>query len=794
MEQFTIVGRSLPQIEARDKATGAGKYAMDLEMPRMLWAKVKRSTRPHARIVRVDTNRAEALPGVRAVITDKDCPQTLFGFGCYDEPLLARGKVRYVGEPVAAVAADTEETAEEACDLIEVEYEDLPAIFDAWQSFAEKPPAIIHEGLPDYRRVPIGPPQYDPKHPNAFGYYRIRSGDVERGFKEAEVIVENTFTNAMIQHGMMEPHNSMTLWDAEGNVTTWSSTQSAHCLLNQISEALDVPHSRVRVVIPKFVGGSFGGKIEMKAEGLCAVLSKKTGHRPVKNRYTREEATCWAGVQHPFETRIKTGVKKDGTLVACEMFVLINGGAYAQHGFLVTRQASYGPIGSYRIPNFKLDNYIVYTNQPMGVAYRGFGNTQIHWAFDSQMDCVAHAIGMDPVAFRLKNALGEGEVNTVGEVQHCVGAKECIRRVAADVGWGTPLQREDGPWRRGRGIAVGNKFSIAPSSSCAFVKMHNDETLEIRGSWGNMGQGPPTAISQMVAEAFKVGIEKVRLHPVDTWYTPYDQLSASSRLTFAAGNAVLLACEDLKKQIFSLASKQLEVAPEELDIANMKVFVKTKPERSVRVKDLYKTLFFTGSFSPEGGELLGKATFNVPADKVDPETGCCPKGGIGKIFSFCSHTAQAVQVAVNIETGQVRIEKMAMANDVGRAINPMAVEGQMECAAGMGVGGALFEELVLEEGRVLNPNLFDFKIPTSMDVPTNDGISKHIIENIQPDGPYNAKGLGESVVTPTAPAIANAIYDAAGVRMYHMPMTPERVWAAIKAKVGQGGNLGAQVA
>lgn len=785
MEEFIAVGKSIPQVEGREKVTGQGKYAMDLEMPRMLWAKVKRSTRPHARIVRVDTSRAEALPGVRAVVVDKDCPQTLFGFGCYDEPLVARGKVRYVGEPVAAVAADTEAIAEDACELIEVEYEDLPTVFDSEEAFRKDPPAIIHEELEGYRRVPIGPPQYDPEHPNAFGYYCIRSGDVEKGFKEADLVVENTFSNAMIQHGNLEPHNSISLWDVDGNVTVWSSSQAAYCLLNQVSEALDLPHSKIRVIIPKFVGGGFGGKIEMKGEGLCAVLSKKAGHRPVKIRYTREESLCWAGVQHPFKTRIKTGVKKDGTITACEIFVLVNGGAYAQHGFLVTRQASYGPVGSYRFPHFKLDNHVVYTNLPMGVAYRGFGNVQVHWFLDSQMDCVAHALGMDPVEFRLKNALDEGEINTVGEVEHSVGVKECIRQVAAAIGWGTPLEREDGPWRRGRGIAIGNKYSIAPSSSCAFVKIHNDETLEIRHSGGNLGQGNHTILTQMVAEEFKVSPDRVKVVQIDTWVTPYDQLTGSSRQTFAAGNAVLLACHDVKQQLFKLAGERLEASPEDLDTEDMKVFVKGAPERSVRVKDLFKTLFFTGSFLPVGGELLGKATFNVPADRLDPKTGCCPEDGIRRIFSFCSHAAQAVQVAVNTETGQVRIEKMAIANDVGRAINPQMVEGQMQCALNMGIGGALFEELMLEEGKVLNPNLIDYKIPTAKDVPMNDVVSTHIVEVPQPDGPFNAKGLGEAVLTPTAPAISNAIFDAVGVRMNYMPITPERLLSAIRAKEGK---------
>ena len=273
-EEFSVIGKNVIREEGIGKVTGLGKYAIDLEMPRMLWAKIKRSTRPHAKILNVDISRAKALPGVHAVLVDQDCPQTLFGFGCYDEPLLARCKVRYIGEPVAAVAAESEAIAEQACDLIEVDYEDLPAVFDVHEAFGTNPPVIVHEEQSKYRRIPIGPVQYDPKHPNAFGYYRIRTGDVGKGFDEADVVLEKTYTNAMMAHATMERHNSVSLWDADGNVTVWSSAQAAYPLLNQISEALDIPHSRIRVIIPKYVGGGFGGKIEMKSEGLCAVLSR----------------------------------------------------------------------------------------------------------------------------------------------------------------------------------------------------------------------------------------------------------------------------------------------------------------------------------------------------------------------------------------------------------------------------------------------------------------------------------------------------------------------------------------
>ena len=777
--EFVVLGKNVIREEGYGKVTGLGKYAIDLEMPRMLWAKIKRSTRPHAKVINVDISRARSLPGVHAVLVDKDCPQTLFGFGCYDEPLLARGKVRYIGEPVAAVAAESEAIAEQACDLIEVDYEELPAVFDVHEAFKTNPPVVVHEEQAKYRRVPIGPVQYNPKHPNAFGYYRIRTGDVEKGFGEADVVVEKTYSNAMMAHAPMERHNSISLWDADGNVTVWSSSQAAYPLLNQISEALDVPHSRIRVIIPKYVGGGFGGKIEMKAEGLCAVLSRAAGHRPIKIVYTREESLCWAGVQHPFEMKIKSGVRKDGTITSCEMFVLVNGGAYAQHGFLVTRQASYGPLGSYRFPNFKLDNYVVYTNQPPGVAYRGFGNTQIHFALESHIDELAHEIGMDPYEIRRKNVLHEGEINAAGEIQHSVAGAELLDEIKKGLERHGPLDRGDGPWRRGRGIAFANKDSVAPSASSAIVKVHNDETVEIRHSAGNIGQGSSTTLIQIAAEFFKVNPERVKTAEVDTWVTPYDQLTGSSRITFAAGNAVLMACEDVKGQILKMAAEVMQANPEELDLAGMRVFVKANPDRFMAVRDLFRTVFFTGSFLPTGGELLGKATFTVPSSKIDPDTGHAADDGMRKIFSFCTRAAQAVEIAVNTETGQVRVEKIAIANDVGRAINPMSCEGQMHAALSMGLGQALSEELQLSEGSIRNADFSSYRFLTAKDAPSNDHVSTHIVEIPQFDGPYQAKGFSEATVSPTAPAIANAIFDAVGVRLRHMPMTPERVLEAL---------------
>lgn len=775
MEELRVVGHSVKRLDAPEKVTGRAPYVYDMTLPNMLWAKVLRSPYPHARIVSIDTSAAEKLPGVAAVITAADLPRALHGTGLSDEPTMAVDRVRFVGEAVAAVAAETEEIAEEALTLIRVEYEELPAVFDPEEAMRPDPPAILHPDLSTYEYSPVVPPRFDPDRPNVYNHYKIRHGDVEEGFRQADIIVENRFTTAMIQHCQMEPHVCIARVETDGSLTVWTSAQTIYGIKQMLCDALQMPSSRVRVIVP-YVGGGYGGKVEVKTEAIAAGLAMKT-RRPVKLAFTREEVFTSATVRHPSVVYVKDGVKKDGTIVAREVTIILNGGAYSEYGYLTVRNAAFGAVGTYRIPNFKLDSYGVYTNLPIGGAFRGFGSNQVVWAIENQMDIVAEKLGMDPVEFRRRNLLKEGDINVSGEVTHSYGARECLEKVVEEIRYyEKPSQPPSGPWRRGKGVALGNKYSIAPTASCAFVKVHDDGTIEIRTSADEMGQGSRTVLAQIAAEEFKVSIDKVKVVAGDTLITPYDQGSISSRTTYNTGNAVRLACQDAKRQLFEHAAKLLEASPEDLETEDGKVFVRGVPEKFVRFCDLFiPTLFASGRVLKEGGEIFGKATWYQYATPEDPETG---QGG--RLVAFYIHGATGAEVEVNVETGEVRVIRICSAFDMGKAVNPKLCEGQMEGGIGMAIGSALYEEMVLDGGVVLNPNFMDYKIPTTMEIPGPSQVKCFIVEAPHREGPFGAKGLGEGVMIPCGPAIAAAVYDAIGVRIHDMPLSRERIWRALQ--------------
>ncbi|MCL5960163.1 MAG: molybdopterin-dependent oxidoreductase, partial [Chloroflexi bacterium] len=562
----------------------------------------------------------------------------------------------------------------------------------------------------------------------------------------------------------------------DGTITVWSSAQTIYGIKQMLCDALDVSSSKVRVIVP-YVGGGFGGKVEIKTEAIAVALAQKS-RRPVKVPFSREEVFVCATVRHPMVVYLKDGVKKDGTLVAREITMILNGGAYSEYGYLTTRNAAFGAVGSYKIPNFKLDSYGVYTNQPIGGAFRGFGSAQVIWAIEQQMDMLAEKLGLDPVEFRMKNALQEGDINVSGERAHSVGARECLRRAAEAIEWSTRTRNDGNVWKRGKGIALGNKYSIAPTASCAFVKVHDDETIEIRTSADEMGQGSRTVLGQMAAEEFKVGMGKIRVVAGDTSITPYDQGSISSRTTYNTGNAVRLACKDVKRQIFEKAAERLEASPDDLETAGGKVYVRGTPQRSLRFGDLFSpTLFAAGKFLDRGAEFLGKDTWYQMSTGEDPDTG---QGG--RLVAFYIHGAQAVEVEVNVETGEVRVDRIVSAYDMGRAVNPKLCEAQIEGGIGMGIGSALYEEMVLDNGTVLNPTFMDYKIPTTLEIPSGEKVKAMIVEAPHSEGPFGAKGLGEGVMIPTAPAIANAIYNAVGVRIHDLSITREKVLNALKQK------------
>ncbi|WP_309492269.1 xanthine dehydrogenase family protein molybdopterin-binding subunit [Candidatus Hecatella orcuttiae] len=778
MGDFLFVGKNVPRIDAEAKVKGEAVYCDDIEMPDMLCGKVKRSPYPHAKIISIDTSKAEALEGVEAVVAGRDLPDLRYGLGVWDCPVFARDRVRYIGEPVVGVAAKDEETAQRAIDLIEVKYEELPAIFDPEEAMKPDCPVVIHPDFWKYKIVwPGGCSPTLTKAleiPNITNYFRVRIGDVEKGFKESDLIVENDYTYQWVHPSELEPHCSIAKVDpATGDVTVWTSSQCPYMVRTEICDGLGLSPSKIRIIVP-YVGGGFGNKLEMVTESMCVALAQRTGGKPVKLRWSREE--MFTITAQPAIIHIKDGVKKDGTLVAREMKVIMNMGAYAGWTQLKVKNAMYGGIGNYKIPNFKWDSYGVYTNSPVTACLRGYAARQPVFAIECQMDIIAKELGMDPIELRLKNSLEEGDRNIIGEKLTSVGAKACLKAIAEEMKkWGA-LKRVDGSIRRGRGVAIGNKYSLLPIADSAIVKVHEDGTVEVRTSGIDMGQGYYTLAAMVAAEEFKLPLEKVKVVMADTAITPFGFGASSNSQTQACGVAIREACRDAKMQIFKKAGEKLDVKADELDMENGKIYVKNDPSKSMMIGDLFAYMPLAGTFYEEG-EILGKATAYWKPAPMDPETGKCERAA-----NYYGYSAQAVEVEVDVETGEVKVVKLVNALDCGRPILPFAVEGQAEGCASMNLGFGLFEEIYLDKGKVLNPNFTDYKIPTILDHPSVEYYKAILVEAPhEPERVWGAKGVGEAANTVGAPAVANAIADALGIRIHDLAITPQKILRALKA-------------
>jgi CO/xanthine dehydrogenase Mo-binding subunit len=760
MESSGIIGASILRVDAVEKVTGRSLYGADLKLPKMLHGKVLRSPLPHARILHLDTSRAERLAGVKAVATGKDL-NIRYGLVIRDQPPFADEKVRYIGEPVAGVAAVDAETAEEALKLIRVEYEELVPVFDPLQAMEPGAP-LVHEGLGDYWNVPVFFPKAGT---NIANHFKIRRGDVEQGFRESDFVTENTFTTPMAQHCPLEPHVSIAQFEPSGRLTIWSSTQHPYSVRRETARFLNRPINQVRVIVT-CVGGGFGSKVMLKLEPMCVALAMKVkDFRPVRILLTREEEFYGSVVRHPTMTTIKAGVRKDGTLVAFRTRMVFDTGAYADAGPVATRSAGMAVTGPYRIPNVFGDFYCVYTNKTVAGAFRGFGVPQLMWAVDSTMDILAQGIGMDPVELRLKNALEEGDVSVTGQVLHSVGIKDSIRKAAEAIEWG----KKPGKFR-GKGIGTLYKMTQTPSSSAAFVKMSEDGSVEVLSSTVDMGQGSSTILAQIAAEELGVEVKNVRIVSPDTDVTPFDHGTASSRSTFHMGNAVKQAAADARKQLFEVAADQLECRPEDLECRGGFIYVRGSKGPGTPISSIRMGITYG-----RGQPITGRGVFSVPdATPLDRETG---QGSYPSIFWL--YGAQGVEVEVDPETGKVNVLRVSAAHDLGRVINPLTCEQQVEGAIVTGVGLALLEEMVVEKGKPVNRNFLDYRIPTSMDAPEVKSI---FVEATHKDGPYGAKGVGEPALAPTAPAVGNAVYDAIGVRIKELPITPEKILKALKEK------------
>ncbi|MCS6859515.1 MAG: xanthine dehydrogenase family protein molybdopterin-binding subunit [Abditibacteriales bacterium] len=769
MSDYSVVGKSLPRVDAVAKVTGAAEYAADVKLPNVLYGKILRSPHAHARIVRVDTRRAEQLPGVEAVITYKDLPQPS-GAG---RPIFAQGKVRFAGEAVAAVAASSPEVAQDALDLIEVEYAVLPAVMDPLEAMQPGAP-LIHEELKT--AVTVDGVEYV----NISDHSHDREGNVDRAFARADAVVENTFHLSVVHQCYLEPHAAVASVAPTGKITVWTTTQGHFWTLEGMAKILGVPMTQINVV-PTTIGGGFGGKCEAMLEPIAVLLARRAG-KPVKIVMTRVEEMLAATPAPRCVIDMKSAARKDGTLTARQARIIWDTGAYAGGGG--------GGVdlvrGPYRVPNVKVEAFSVYTNKTNPGAYRAPSVPQVAFAYESQMDMLARELGIDPVAFRLKNLKDNRDFAENGKPPRiAVAFKETLQKAAEMAGWGqqTPRQRDRGTpdrkpqgqpssghgvgsqrsvvgvKRRGMGVAVGPWSNWAGPSSCV-VSINEDGTVKHFSGAVDL-TGSDTVLAQIVAEELGVPIESVLVVTGDTDSAPYAAVSGGSRITYGQGAVARAAAREAKERLLKLAAEQLGVKPRQLDTKDGKVFVKRDPKRSMTFSELGRISLWSGN-----GPIVGRASIaELPSPPVI--------------------AAQIAEVEVDTETGFVKLLRLIATQDVGFAINPMACEGQIQGGAVQGVGWALYEGIQYDNNGVVNRSFLDYLLPTAMDAPP---VEVGLVELNAPDGPFGAKGIGEPPIIPTLAAIANAIADATGVHITDLPITPERIVTAMSSTSARSGG------
>jgi CO/xanthine dehydrogenase Mo-binding subunit len=773
MEKSHVIGTSVPRTDALEKVTGAAKYVDDFKFgPALLHARLVRSPHPHAKILSIDTSEAEKLPGVRAVVTGKEFPNFI-GLYLLDRTIYAIDKVRYFGEPVAGVAAETEEIAEKACSMVKVEYEPLPGIFDPEDAMKPDAP-ILHEKLGEYQVAPFIFPE---PGTNISNHFKVRKGNVEEAFKQCKVIIEDEYYVPHIQHTPLEPHCCVAKKDGAGSFTFWTSSQSPFAQRNLVAQCLNIPYNRLRVIVP-YVGGGFGSKAGVSMEACAFPLAAKTSPRPVKLRVTREEEFYCTFVRQGLKAKVKIGVDGNGKILAMENTYYWDAGAYTEYGVNITRASGYSSTGPYNVPNVKADSYCCYTNHPVGGPMRGFGMPEIHWAIEQVIDTICRKIQIDPVEFRQLNALKGGDITVTGGVMHNTGLTECIKKAADDLGWDKPKPEASKNRKVGRGIAAMWKAPAMPpnASSGAILKFNEDGTLNLLVSGMEIGQGTYTVMAQMAAEVLGIPYENIKVNSPDTDYSPYEWQTVASRLTWSMGNAVIKAAEDAREQILKLAADHWDCSAEDLDINNSVIYHKSDTQLEMQVKDAVIYGVYGKDGKLRGGPVIGRGNF-IPPDvsPLDKETGQGPKS----VVHFTTG-CQAVEIEVDEETGKIDVKKVSACYDVGRAINPLNVACQTVGGIYMGLSTGLFEQLKLQNGIPVNAHMSDYVTATSMDMP--DEIHASYVEYAQDDGPFGARGVGEHTMVPTAPALSNALFDAVGVRIKSMPLTPDKILCAIKEK------------
>jgi xanthine dehydrogenase molybdenum-binding subunit len=751
---FKVIGTRVPKLDAVEKVTGSVQYLPDLEVPGMVWGRILRATVPHARIRRIDTAKAEALPGVLGVVTGRDVEQHPFGYA-RDHLALKRDVVRCIRDEVAAVAAETEEIAAEACRLIEVEYEELPAVFD--------PAAALRPGAPRIH------PQF-PGNLVSFAY-KFQHGDVDRAFREAAAVAEGTYELHYVTTACLGTMAAIAAWDPRGNLTMWSTTQIPFLYQRDLADALGITGDRIRVIQPP-VGGNFGRGLDLYPIDIVAALLARHVQRPVKIVFDREEEFLASPTREPCVFTLRTAAAADGRLLGRDARVIIDNGAYVSWGSTTPYVMMTTVAGFYRCPAIRFDTAIVYTNNVYSGSMRGYGNLESTFAIEAQMDDLAERLGLDRLEIRRRNANRPGDVTPQGLRITSCALEACFDAAARDVA--RPVGRPARPgWRRGIGYAgmfhVGGGARVYRSDGCgAIVKLDDFGKVTLITGASEIGQGSETVLAMITAEELGIPFGRVSVVNDDTAVKPWDVGVHASRTTFIAGNAALLAARDVKGQLLALAAEQLEEPVEALECEDGVVFVREAPSRRLP----YEKVVRAGHFREGGRILIGQAFYDPPTQMLDKEF----RGNVSVTYAFA---AQAALVEVEEATGKVEVLRVASAHDVGRALNPVGCEGQIEGGIHMGLGYALTEELRLGDGRVLNPGFLDYKLLTAPDMPE---ILITLIETVDEAGPFGAKGLGEAGTIPISAAVANAVKDAVGVRMTELPMTPERVWRALRAR------------
>jgi xanthine dehydrogenase molybdenum-binding subunit len=761
MEQgLSVVGKRLPRPDGGEKSTGTAIFTTDIKLPGMLVGKILRSPHPHAKIKEIRTAEAEKLPGVEAVITFEDVPGRLFNLSGLDmlaserivkgfkkDQYILTDKARHVGDAIAAVAAVKESIAEEALELIHVEYEELPAVFDPEEAMKSNAPRIhdtADNNIAWYQPLPTG------------------VGDVEEGFREADCIIEETFRTSKQAHGQLEPTACMAWVDTAGKLTIWSSGQDVFPMRRKIAEIFDMPEGKVRWITPH-VGGMFGNGLSLRAEPVCVVLSKKTG-RPVKVEYTREEQFVATETRHPVILTGKIGVRKDGTITALQIKLIMDAGAYISSSSAVANNVMARFAWLYRCPNTMGEVNVVYTNTPVSGACRGFGNPQAMWALEQLVDMAAEQIGMDPMEFRLKNHRQSGDPSWIPHVpiENCA-LDECIKSGADSIGWKAERKgKKEGALRRGIGMAiimqVSGTFPVNLEHTNAFIKLNEDGSAHLTVSACDMGQGILGALGQIAAEELGLRPEDIQLVSGDTDITMFDTGQHGSRSCYVMGNAVMRAARQAKMQLFERVAKMLEVSTADLESREGWINVKGSPDKGISIASVARDAIY--NFKGESLNISGKCSWEPRSNSP-------------------SFEAAFAHVEVDTETGEVKVLKIVVAHDIGRAINPMTVEGQLEGSIGQTLGYCLSEVLYItkETGIIESDNYTTYKIPSAPDFPKTRII---LVEEPVASGPFGAKSVGEAGMCAIAPAIANAVYDAVKVRIKELPISPEKVFKALK--------------